>query len=72
MKAFVPYNSIKAENPEARTPGRALVTEGKVAGPKRRTFVFVNNRLEGNVIGTIAAMIEPDTCLRVSHCHRRR
>ena len=38
--------------------GRALVAEGKEAGPKRRTFVFVNNRLEGNAIPTIAAMVE--------------
>jgi hypothetical protein len=36
-----------------------LVAEGKAAGPQRRTFVFVNNRLEGNAIGTIAAMLEP-------------
>ena len=26
--------------------------------PTRRTFVFVNNRLEGNAISTIAAMLE--------------
>jgi hypothetical protein len=25
--------------------------------PKRKTFVFVNNRLEGNAIATIEAMI---------------
>lgn len=59
VKAFEPYDSIKEENPEARAAGRALVAEGKAAGPKRRTFVFVNNRLEGNAISTIAAMIEP-------------
>jgi glycerate-2-kinase len=58
VKAFEPYDSIKEENPEARTAGRALIAEGKAAGPKRRTFVFVNNRLEGNAISTIAAMIE--------------
>jgi hypothetical protein len=33
-----------------------LIAEGKEAGPKRRTFIFVNNRLEGNAPGTIAAM----------------
>jgi hypothetical protein len=38
----------------------ALIEEGKAAAPKRRTFVFVNNRLEGNAISTIAAMLEPD------------
>ena len=59
VKAFEPYDSNKEENPEARAAGRALIAEGKATGPKRRTFVFVNNRLEGNAISTIAAMTEP-------------
>lgn len=58
VKTFEPYDSIKEENPEARAAGRALIAEGQAAGPKRRTFVFVNNRLEGNAISTIAAMME--------------
>ena len=44
---------------ESAVGGKALVTEGKAAGPKRRTFIYVNNRLEGNAISTIAAMMEP-------------
>ena len=32
--------------------------EGKAVEPKRRTFVFVNNRQGGNAISTIAAMIQ--------------
>ncbi len=59
VKAFEPYDSIKEENPEARAAGRALIAEGQAAGPKRKTFVYVNNRLEGNAISTIAAMLEP-------------
>ena len=59
VKAFEPYDSIKEENPEARAAGRALIAEGQAAGPKRRTFIYVNNRLEGNAISTIAAMLEP-------------
>jgi hypothetical protein len=42
-----------------RAAGRALIAEGQAAGPNRRTFVFVNNRLEGNALATIAAMLEP-------------
>jgi len=53
---FQPYDKVKEENPEARAAGRALIQEGKTAGPGRRTFVFVNNRLEGNALATIAAM----------------
>ena len=59
VKAFEPYDSIKEENPEARAAGRALIAEGQAAGPKHRTFIYVNNRLEGNAISTIAAMIRP-------------
>jgi glycerate-2-kinase len=58
VKAFEPYDSIKEENPEARAAGRALIEKGKAAGPKSRTFIYVNNRLEGNAIATIAAMIQ--------------
>lgn len=58
VKTFEPYDSIKEENPEARAAGKQLIEEGKSAGPKRRTFVFVNNRLEGNALGTIAGMLE--------------
>jgi hypothetical protein len=58
-QAFEPYDSIKEENPEARAAGRALIEAGKAAGPKSRTFIYVNNRLEGNAISTIAAMVEP-------------
>ncbi len=36
-------------------PGRKYE---QAAGPKRRTLIFVNNRLEGNAISTIAAMFE--------------
>ena len=59
VKAFEPYDSIKEENPEARAAGRALIAEGTGGGAEARTFIYVNNRLEGNAISTIAAMIQP-------------
>jgi len=60
VKTFQPYDRIQEENPQARAAGRALIDEGKKVGPKGRTFVFVNNRLEGNALSTIAAMMEPE------------
>ncbi len=51
-------SAIREENLEARAAGQALIAEGQAAGPKRRTFIYVNNRLEGNAISTIAAMLE--------------
>jgi len=60
VREFQPYDTLKEEIPEARSAARALIAEGKTAGPNQRTFVFVNNRLEGNALGTIAAMIQPE------------
>ncbi len=57
VRTFEPYDRIKEENPDARAAARALIAEGKTAGPKLKTFVFVNNRLEGNAISTIAALM---------------
>ena len=48
---------MKEPNPEMRSAGRALIAEGKAAGPQRKTFIFVNNRAEGNALETIGAML---------------
>jgi hypothetical protein len=57
VKTFQPYDKVKEQNPDARATGKALIAEGKEAGPERRTFIYVNNRLEGNALETINAMI---------------
>jgi uncharacterized protein YecE (DUF72 family) len=58
VNLFKPYDTIKEENPDARAAGRTLIKEAQAAGPGKRTFLFVNNRLEGNALGTIAALLE--------------
>jgi uncharacterized protein YecE (DUF72 family) len=60
VKTFQPYDKVKDPNPDARAAGKALIAEGKQAGPDRTTFIYVNNRLEGNALETIAAMLEAD------------
>jgi len=57
VKAFQPYDEIKEVNEEARKAGAALVMEGKAGGGKQKTLIFVNNRLEGNAMEKIAAMV---------------
>jgi hypothetical protein len=52
------YDKVKDEYLEAREAGRELISEGKVAGPDRKTFIYVNNRLKGNALETIDAMME--------------
>ncbi len=57
VKMFAPYDKVKEPYPEARTAGAAMIKEGVAAGPQRKTFIFVNNRLEGNALATIAEMM---------------
>ena len=57
VKLFQPYDRTQEVNLEARQAGAALVQEGKAAGQGRQTFIYVNNRLEGNALETIAAMV---------------
>ena len=60
VKEFQPYARVKEPNQEAREAGKSLIAEGKTAKAKRTTLIYVNNRLEGNALETIAAMIEPE------------
>lgn len=55
---FSPYDRTQEANPEARAAGAKLITEGKAVGPAGKTLIFVNNRLEGSALNTIAAMLE--------------
>jgi uncharacterized protein YecE (DUF72 family) len=54
---FEPYDKVKELNADARAAGARLIAEA-AASSQRRTFIYVNNRLEGNALETIAAMLE--------------
>jgi uncharacterized protein YecE (DUF72 family) len=56
VKSFQPYRETKEVYEEARRAGAALIQRGKKDG-KKKTFLFVNNRLEGNALQTIHAML---------------
>ena len=57
VKAFAPYDQTREVNDEARRAGAVLIKAGKNS-PKKRTFMLVNNRLEGNALETIAAILK--------------
>ena len=59
MKTFQPYDRVREPNPEAREAGRTLVCVGTEAAGCE-IYVYVNNRLEGNALETIDAMIGTD------------
>jgi len=56
VDTFQPYDRIQEINEDARAAGRKLIETGKKANGK--TLIYVNNRLEGNALETIAAMLE--------------
>ena len=57
VRAFQPYDKTEEVNEEARKAGASLIKEGKEI-PNRKTLIFVNNRLEGNALLTITAMLK--------------
>lgn len=65
VKTFQPYDKTKEENPEARTAGATLIKDG-IEEEERETFVFVNNRLEGNALETLVAMLDEAKASRAS------
>ena len=58
VKAFQPYNKTQEVNEDARKAGAGMIVEGERYEPRRKTYIYVNNRLEGNALETISAMLE--------------
>ena len=58
VNSFQPYGETKEKNPEARAAIKALIKRGTAAPTPRPSYVFVNNRLEGNSPNTIAATLD--------------
>ena len=58
VKKFQPYEKVKEPYPDARAAGKALIAEGISAGSTDKTFIYVNNRLEGNALETIVSMAQ--------------
>lgn len=56
VKQFSPYTRIFDPNPETRGAIRAIIERSKQR--KIPAYLFINNRLEGNAPGTIAAILE--------------
>ncbi|MDB6028429.1 MAG: hypothetical protein JWM68_4652 [Verrucomicrobiales bacterium] len=56
VKAFSPYTNVKEVNEEARMAAVALI-QARKTNPRGKTLIFVNNRLEGNALDTIAAIV---------------
>jgi len=55
---FSPYGEIKDPYPEARAAAAELIKRALVKQAIRKLFLYVNNRLEGNALLTIMAVLE--------------
>ena len=55
VKLFSPYREVKEEYPSGRNALRGLIS--RALGEKRTTYIHVNNRFEGNAIGTIDGVL---------------
>ena len=53
---FLPYSETKEVNEEARKAGRELIREARLNRVK--SFLYINNRLEGYALDTISAMLD--------------
>jgi len=58
VKQFSPYGETKEKNHDARAAGARLIKESLGTQPRRGTYIFVNNRLEGNAPMTIFSRME--------------
>jgi hypothetical protein len=56
VAAFQPYSEIRDPIPETRDALRALIQRS--LDGRKPSYIFVNNRLEGNAPSTIEAVIE--------------
>ncbi len=58
VKTFQPYAKVQEVNAPARQELIYLLRPQPPGGLLRRRFIYVNNRLEGNALGTILAALE--------------
>ena len=56
VAGFSPYKQVQDPNPDARQALRALISRSRER--HQPSFIFVNNRLEGNAPQTIEAVVE--------------
>ena len=57
VDTFQPYNRLQEERPEAREAARRFLGASSKKPLKRKAYVYVNNRLEGNSLETISSIL---------------
>jgi len=57
VKLFSPYDRVQEPYPEGRAAAASLIQGAQAAGNRTRGFIYVNNRLEGNALESISAIL---------------
>ena len=58
VEAFSPYTETKEARPAVREAAAKLIEQRQGSKSGRKTYVYVNNRLEGNALNTISAILD--------------
>ena len=58
VESLEPYDRIQEEQPEVRRAAAGFLSKLAEKPKGRRSYVYVNNRLEGNALATIAAILD--------------
>jgi hypothetical protein len=64
VKRFSPYRQIQDPYPEGQQAGAKLIQDHRSRRPRGKTFIYVNNRFEGNALQTIEGIIRRSSARR--------
>lgn len=57
VKQFSPYEKLQEANPEGRAAAAKLVRRATGSSQPSRSYIYLNNRFEGNALASIAALL---------------
>lgn len=57
VKTFSPYDRLQEVNEDGRAAAERILRESLVENARRKVFLYVNNRFEGNALATILALL---------------
>jgi len=60
VQTFSPYTETKEIDPAARAAARLLIEKAQNLGRRIPSYIFINNRLEGNALHTLATLLSPE------------
>ncbi len=57
VKTFSPYDRLQEVNEDGRAAAERILRESLIENARRKVFLYVNNRFEGNALATILALL---------------